>query len=150
MLSVCAGRTVGVGDGVSVTGGAESGGADETSSDGEGEIATKPITFSGKHLFVNADCRFGSLKAEFIGRDGRPIPGFSREDCSAFSHADSTKTELAFKGGDLSALVGKTVRLRFFIHCGTLYSFWVSPSARGEARGYVAAGGPDYAGLRDI
>ena len=39
---------------------------------------------------------------------------------------------------------------RFFLHCGTLYSFWVSPSPKGESRGYVAGGGPAYPGLRDI
>jgi hypothetical protein len=118
--------------------------------DGEGEIATKPVTFSGKHLFVNADCRFGSLAAEIVGANGKVIPGFSRNDCTAFAQADSTKTELVFKGGDLSSLAGKPVRFRFYLHCGTLYSFWVSPSERGESRGYVAAGGPAYPGLRDI
>ena len=118
--------------------------------DGEGEIATKPLTFSGKHLFVNADCRFGSLAVEIADANGKVIPGFSRNDCTAFVHADSTKTELVFKGGDLSSLAGKTVRIRFLIKSGTLYSFWVSPSERGESRGYVAAGGPDYPGLRDI
>lgn len=39
---------------------------------------------------------------------------------------------------------------RFFLHCGTLYSFWVSPSLKGELRGYVAGGGPAYPGLRDV
>ena len=57
--------------------------------------------------------------------------------------------ELRFAGGDLAALAGRPVRFRFLLHCATLYSFWVSPSARGESRGYVAAGGPGYPGLRD-
>ena len=82
--------------------------------------------------------------------DGNALVGFSRSDCAAFSRGDSTKMELRFKGGDLSALAGKPVRFRFFIHCGTLYSFWVSPSERGESHGYVAAGGPAYNGLRDL
>ena len=77
------------------------------------------------------------------------LPGFSRGDCAAFSRGDSTKTELRFKGGDFSALAGKPVRFRFMIHCATLYSFWVSPSERGESCGYVAGGGPAYKGLRD-
>ena len=118
--------------------------------DGRGELLTKPVVFSGKHLFVNAECRFGSICAEVIGEDGNVIPGFSRGDCAAFSHGDSTKTELRFKGGDISQLAGKPVRIRFLLHCGTLYSFWVSPSERGESRGYVAAGGPAYKGLRDL
>jgi len=118
--------------------------------DATGEILTKPVVFSGKRLFVNAECRFGSVAAEIVGEDGKAIRGFTFEDCKAFAKADSTKTELKFKGGDLSSLAGKPVRFRFRIHCGTLYSFWVSPSARGESRGYVAAGGPAYSGLRDL
>jgi hypothetical protein len=118
--------------------------------DGKGEIVTKPVSFSGKHLFVNAECRFGSVGAEIVGEDGKAIPGFTRDDCAAFSHGDSTKAELQFKGGGLSALAGKFVRIRFLVRCGTLYSFWVSPSERGESRGYVAGGGPAYPGLRDI
>ena len=106
--------------------------------------------FAGSHLFVNAECRFGSIVAEIAGEDGKAIDGFSFEDCMAFAKADSTKTELRFRRGDLAALAGKPVRFRFRLHCGTLYSFWVSPSGRGESRGYVAGGGPDYSGLRDL
>ena len=118
--------------------------------DGKGEILTKPVLFSGRHLFVNAECRFGSVTAEILGEDGKAIPGFSHDDCAAFSRGDSTKTELRFKGGDLSALADKSLRFRFLVKCGTLYSFWVSPSKRGESCGYVAGGGPEYKGLRDL
>ena len=118
--------------------------------DGRGELLTKPVVFSGRCLFVNAECRFGSVCAEIVGEDGNVIPGFSRGDCAAFSREDSVKTELRFKGGDLLSLAGKPVQFRFLIHCGTLYSFWVSPSDRGESCGYVAGGGPAYNGLRDL
>lgn len=118
--------------------------------DARGELLTKPVVFCGKHLFVNAECRFGSVAAEIVGEDGKAVDGFSFDDCTAFAKADSTKTELRFRGGDLAALAGKPVRFRFRIHCGTLYSFWVSPSERGESRGYVAGGGPAYKGLRDL
>ena len=118
--------------------------------DGRGEILTKPVVFSGKHLFVNAECRFGSVAAEVVDEEGKAVEGFAFADCEAFAKADSTKTELRFRGGDLSAFAGKPVRFRFRLHCGTLYSFWVSPSERGESRGYVAAGGPAYSGLRDL
>lgn len=117
--------------------------------DARGEIETKPLVFDGGHLFVNAECRFGSLAAEILGEDGKPLPGFSATDCTPFRHADSTKAELRFAGGDLAALAGRPVSLRFILHCATLYAFWVSPSERGESRGYVAAGGPGYPGLRD-
>ena len=118
--------------------------------DGNGEVTTKPVTFSGKRLFVNAECLFGEVAAEILDERGEPVAGFTAADCRQMKFADSTKRELVFAGGDLSPLAGKTVRFRFRLHCATLYSFWVSPSARGESRGYVAAGGPCYPGLRDL
>ena len=118
--------------------------------DGRGEIVTKPLVFDGGHLFVNAECRFGSVSAEILGEGGRPVRGFSADDCASFRQADSTKTELRFSGGSLAALSGQPARIRFILECATLYAFWVSPSSRGESRGYVAAGGPAYPGLRDL
>ncbi len=100
--------------------------------------------------FADAECRFGSVSAEILGEDGRPVPGFSADDCAAFAGADATKTELRFSGGSLAALSGQPSRIRFILECATLYAFWVSPSPRGESRGYVAAGGPAYPGLRDL
>ena len=118
--------------------------------DGEGEVVTKGVVFSGAHLFVNADCLCGDVAAEICDETGKPLKGFAAADCRAMTFADSTKRELVFAGGDLTALAGKAVKIRFRLHCATLYSFWVSPSARGESRGYVAAGGPAYPGLRDL
>ena len=106
--------------------------------DGRGEVTTKHVTFSGKHLFVNAECRFGSLAAEVLDEKG-----------GVLVRTDSTKSEIRWKGGDLAALAGKTVRFRFKLHCGTFYSFWVSKEPSGKSGGYLAAGGPAYTGLRD-
>ena len=118
--------------------------------DGAGALVTKPLAFSGAHLFVNVECLFGDVRAEILDANGRPFPGFAAADCTALVQDDRTKAELVFKGGSLAALGGKNARIRFLLHCATLYSFWVSPSARGESRGYVAAGGPQYPGLRDL
>ena len=118
--------------------------------DGEGEVVTKPIVFSGAHLFVNAECLFGDVRAEICDAALVPLAGFAATDCRTMRFADATKRELVFAGGDLKALAGKPVRIRFRLHCATLYAFWVSPSPRGESRGYVAAGGPAYPGLRDL
>ncbi len=118
--------------------------------DGRGEIVTKPIAFTGKRLFVNAECLFGSVSAEVLDANGKPVPGYTAADCAKLSRRDATKAELVFKGGDLGRFAGQPVQLRFRIHCGTLYSFWISPSERGESRGWVAGGGPAYPGLRDL
>ena len=118
--------------------------------DGKGELTTKPLAFTGSHLFVNAECLFGEVAAEVIDADGKPFPGFAFADCKGLKYVDRTKAELLFAGGSLSSLAEKSPRIRFGLHCATLYSFWISPSKRGESRGYVAAGGPAYRGLRDL
>ena len=118
--------------------------------DGEGEIVTKPLKFTGGRLFVNAECRFGTVAAEILDEKGVPVPGFALADCRELRYVDSTKRELVFKGGSLAALGDKKTSIRFRLTTATLYSFWISPSERGESRGYVAAGGPDYPGLRDL
>jgi hypothetical protein len=41
------------------------------------------------------------------------------------------------------------VRFKFVLDRAHLYAFWVSPGARGESRGYVAAGGPEFSGPID-
>ena len=118
--------------------------------DGRGEVTTKHVTFSGKHLFVNAECRFGSLAAEVLDEKGGVLPGFAAADCLPLVRTDSTKAEIRWKGGDLASLAGRAVRFRFKLHCGTFYSFWVSKDPSGKSGGYLAAGGPAYSGLRDL
>ena len=118
--------------------------------DGRGEVTTKPVTFSGRHLFVNAECRFGSLAAEVLNEAGNVLPGFAAADCLPLARTDSTKAEIRWKVSDLAVLAGKAVRFRFKLHCGTFYSFWVSRDPSGKSGGYLAAGGPAYMGLRDL
>ena len=117
--------------------------------DAAGELVTKPLAFTGGHLFVNAECRFGELKAEVIGADGCVLPGFSSADCRAIARRDARKAELVFRGGSLAALGAQGVRIRFRLRCATLYSFWLTSDPAGSSGGYVAAGGPSYPGLRD-
>jgi len=116
--------------------------------DGAGEIVTKPLAFTGTHLFVNAECLYGEVAAEILDAAGRVLPGFAAADCKGLKYVDATKAELVF--GTRTLPKGDGLRIRFKLHCATLYSFWVSPSPRGESRGYVAAGSPDYPGLRDL
>jgi len=46
---------------------------------GEGVLGTRPVTFGGKHLFVNVDADAGELRAEVLDKAGSVIPGFSRD-----------------------------------------------------------------------
>jgi hypothetical protein len=109
----------------------------------EGQVTTRPLSFSGKHLFVNADCSRGELRAELLDRDNRVVRGFSREDCRPV-RGDSTRALVSWNGSaDVSRLSSAPVRIRFFLKGGRLYAFWIAPDLRGASRGYLGMGGPD-------
>jgi len=114
-----------------------------------GTLTTRPVTFSGRRLFVNVDADEGELAAEVLDADGRVIEPFSRGRCSAV-RADRTLAAVTWAGADdLAAVAGKPVRFRFHLRSGSLYAFWVSPDATGSSGGYVAAGGPGFTGPTD-
>jgi hypothetical protein len=114
-----------------------------------GTVTTRPVTFSGKHLFVNADVPKGTLRAEVLDLNGNPVEPFTLKNSISFT-GDSTLTQLRWKGGDdLTPLAGRPVRFRFQIENGKLYSFWVSRDATGRSDGYVAGGGPGFTGDTD-
>ena len=114
-----------------------------------GTLTTRPVTFNGKHLFVNVLSPQGALRAEVLDEQGQPIAPYTIEN-SATLRTDSTHAALAWKGAaDLAPLTGRTVRFRFQLENGSLYSFWVSPDQSGASHGYVAAGGAGFTGHRD-
>ncbi len=116
----------------------------------EGVITTVPVSFSGKFPFVNVNAKGGELRTEILDAEGKVIAPFTTE-ASIPLQTDGTKQRLAWKGADdLSALVGKPVRLRFHLSHGELYAFWVSAKENGASGGYTAAGGPVLSGERDL
>lgn len=115
----------------------------------EGTLTTRKVRFQGKHLFVNADATAGELRAEVLDADGHVIAPFTRDNCVPVK-ANGTLEAVAWKGADdLSAVVGRAVRFRFFVKNGSLYAFWVSPDTRGASGGFVGAGGPGVTSSRD-
>ena len=117
--------------------------------DGRGSVTTRPVIFSGRHFFVNADARFGALKVAVIDEDGKAVPGFGASDCRGLGRTDSTKAEITWKGGDLSRFAGRPVRFRFDMHVASLYSFWVAKDRNGRSNGYLGGGGSGYSCLCD-
>jgi len=114
-----------------------------------GMLTTRPVTFGGKRLFVNAEVPDGSLRVEVLDEGGKPIAPFTLANSIPFS-GDSTLQRIEWKGGgDLSVLKGRPVRFRFELKNGALYSFWVSQDETGRSDGYVAGGGPGYTGPID-
>ncbi|MDZ7620388.1 MAG: hypothetical protein U1E05_25580, partial [Patescibacteria group bacterium] len=106
-----------------------------------GVVITRPVTFEGKHLFVNAAAPGGRLRAAVLDEKGEPIAPFTLENSVPFS-GDGTLEMLQWNGGDdLSALRNNPVRFQFELSDGSLYAFWVSRDATGRSDGYVAGGG---------
>ena len=112
------------------------------------EVITRPLRFSGEHLFVNAAVD-GSLRAEVQDREGRVISPFALDQALPV-RGDSTKTHVSWKGREtLKELAGQTVRFRFVLDRARLYAFWISRSPSGRSEGYLAAGGPGFSSVVD-
>ncbi len=112
------------------------------SMDGTGELTTRFVKFSGKHLFVNA---VGELRVEVLDIKDDKVLATSK----TFS-GDDTKRRIEWENSaDLSQYSGDRVRLRFHLKDGEFYSFWITPDENGASNGYVGAGGPAFDGVRD-
>jgi hypothetical protein len=110
----------------------------------EGTLTTRPLRFTGTHLFVNVDADDGELRVEVLDEGGNALERFSRARCVPV-RGDDTRRRVRWRGAsDLSSLAGTSVRLRFHLRGGRLYSFWVTPDESGASHGYVAAGGPGF------
>ena len=80
----------------------------------DGELITKPLTFTGSKLSLNLVSR-GKTLVEIQDEGGKAIPGFTLDDCTPLK-SDSIDVVVTWKGGSLAALAalaGKPVRLRF-------------------------------------
>ncbi|MFP4027359.1 MAG: glycosyl hydrolase family 32 [Candidatus Brocadiia bacterium] len=113
-------------------------------------LLTRPVTFSGSHLFVNVDNPNGELGVELCDKNGTVLSGFSKVDCLPVG-TDSTRVRIQWDDrSSVAEFAGRPVRFRFYLRDGDLYGFWVSGSARGESSGYIAAGGPGFTSNRDL
>ena len=114
-----------------------------------GTLITRPLRFSGRHLFVNLDAPDGELRVAVLDREGRVIAPFDERACVPVS-GNSTRARVTWAAADdLQSLAGRDVRFRFHLTRGRLYAFWVSPTPEGASRGYVAAGGPGFSSAMD-
>ena len=89
----------------------------------EGELITKPLTFSGSELHLNfSTSAAGGIQVEIQKPDGTPIPGFSATDCLQI-YGDEIDRIVRWRGDkDLTALAKQPVRLRFVMTECDLYS----------------------------
>lgn len=89
-----------------------------------GQLLTKPITFEGGELVLNmSTSAAGDVRVELLDIKGKPIEGFTAEDCVPVI-GDAIERTVVWNGGEaLTSLAGKPVRLRFLMKEADLYSF---------------------------
>ncbi len=90
----------------------------------DGHMVTRPLVFKGRALTLNfSTSAAGGVKVGIEDMDGKPLPGFSVEDCQV-QIGNEIERQVAWKSGtDVSALSGKPVRLRFSMKDADIYSF---------------------------
>jgi hypothetical protein len=90
-----------------------------------GSVTTRPLTFSGRRLYVNAAVEpGGSIRVSALARDGQPLDGLSATDCLPVV-GDTTAIEVAWQGDGLGGLSAESVRLQFDLDRAHLYGFWL-------------------------
>jgi hypothetical protein len=93
-----------------------------------GDVVTKPITFTGDTLTLNyATSAAGSVKIELQDEAGKPLAGFTEADMSPL-YGNEFDAPIAWKGGSLSALAGKPIRMRFVLIDADVYAFHFAKS----------------------
>jgi hypothetical protein len=87
-----------------------------------GTMTTKPFTFAGRELEINyATSAGGILRVEVQDGEGRPISGFTLDDCKPI-YGDEIARVVEWSGGDLGSLAGKPVQVRFVMEDADLFS----------------------------
>jgi hypothetical protein len=94
----------------------------------DGELITKPLTFTGKSLSVNFQTTGkGSIRVEIQDGKGKPIPGFTAAESKPLT-GDAIEQTVQWKpGSNLAALAGKIIRVRFVMKNADLYSLRFAP-----------------------
>ena len=89
-----------------------------------GELLTKPLTFRGNNLVLNfSSSAAGGIQIEIQDENGKPVPGFTLQDCPPI-FGDTIERKVLWKNGsDLSSLEGKPIRLRFVLRDADIFSF---------------------------
>jgi hypothetical protein len=89
----------------------------------EGEMLTKPILVTGKHLVLNnSTSANGHIYVEVQSTDGEPIPGYTIKECKLIVGDSLERTVEWDTTSDLSALKGQAVRLRFVMSDADIFS----------------------------
>jgi hypothetical protein len=86
-----------------------------------GTLITKPLTFAGSRLALNIVSKKGT-RVELQDPGGRPLPGFTLDDCEPIV-GDFIEHTASWKSGkNLGTLAGRPVRVRFALADADLFA----------------------------
>lgn len=93
-----------------------------------GTVVTRPLTFKGKKLRINAEvAKGGEIRVAFRTRDGEPVEGFTIKECKPLT-GDSINMQVEWEAGrDISALSESFLRIEFQLRNAKIYAFWFEP-----------------------
>ena len=95
-----------------------------------GEWTSRPLVVDGRRLELNlATSAGGGVRVELQDEAGRPLPGYSLDDCYEVIGNDLARTVRWSSGADLGWLAGRVVRLRMRMADADLYSLRLAPDA---------------------
>lgn len=94
-----------------------------------GMLTTRPLLFKGNRLCLNLHTAgSGRARVALLGTDGKPLSGFSADDCELIS-ADTIDHEVRWKSGaDVGALAGQPVRVQVTLRNAKLYALQFTSS----------------------
>jgi len=93
---------------------------------GGGIVETKPLSFTGKQLFLNCAAAHGEIRVEALDPNGKVFLGYAKQDCRPIRQDKITQPVTWKKHRNLAALKGKPVKLRFHLNRASLYSFEIT------------------------
>ncbi len=89
-----------------------------------GEFTTPALVFEGDELELNyATSAVGSVRVEIRDAGGGPLPGFALDKCAEIFGDEIEDVVRWAEGGDVGALAGRPVRLRFVMKDADLFAF---------------------------
>jgi len=91
-----------------------------------GNVITRPLTFTGTSLFVNADVEDGGwIKAAVLSRDSQAVEGYALENAVPLT-TKTTRGQMAWKSVSRLSPPGEDhLRIKFELKNAKLYSFWI-------------------------
>jgi len=91
-----------------------------------GTVVTRPLTFTGERLLVNAEIAEGGyLKAELRDVSGQAVPPYTMATCRPVT-GDALRARVTWTGREtIERTAAMSLRLAFELKDAKLYSFWI-------------------------